>query len=212
MQRAPLFFAQFWSKSHVSCVIHGNPSSDSGADTCSRMYRPTSGYHEGDRHKQKTNRSTQAVVLWVVAPCSLIERYWHVALIQYTACLRKAARNGTTTRSAGHRGQYSEPHECICLYHMLYICFFLSLTSFYLAMVRCRRVIAFDHTQGHTTVGRTPLDEGSARRRDLYVTTHNTHNRQIFMPPAGSEAAIPAGDRPHALYIARPLGSAALYL
>jgi hypothetical protein len=27
------------------------------------------------------------------------------------------------------------------------------------------------------TVGRTPLDEQSARRRDLYLTTHNTHNR-----------------------------------
>ena len=36
-------------------------------------------------------------------------------------------------------------------------------------MVRRRGVIAFDHTQGHTTVGRTPLDEGSARRTDLRV-------------------------------------------
>jgi len=34
-----------------------------------------------------------------------------------------------------------------------------------------------DHTQRRSTVGRTPLDEWSARRRDLYVTTHNTHNR-----------------------------------
>jgi hypothetical protein len=30
---------------------------------------------------------------------------------------------------------------------------------------------SLDHTQTHTTVGRTPLDEGSARRRDLYMTT-----------------------------------------
>ena len=37
-----------------------------------------------------------------------------------------------------------------------------------------------DHTQRHTTVGRTPLDEWSALRRDLYLTTHDTHNRQIF--------------------------------
>jgi hypothetical protein len=36
-------------------------------------------------------------------------------------------------------------------------------------MVRCRGVIAFDQTQGHTTVGRTPLDEGSARCTDLRV-------------------------------------------
>jgi hypothetical protein len=26
----------------------------------------------------------------------------------------------------------------------------------------------------HTTFGRTPLEEGPARRRDLYLTTHNT--------------------------------------
>jgi hypothetical protein len=34
-----------------------------------------------------------------------------------------------------------------------------------------------DHTQRRTTVGRTRLDEWSARRRDLYLTTHNTHNK-----------------------------------
>ena len=41
-----------------------------------------------------------------------------------------------------------------------------------------------DHTQRRSTVGRTPLDEWSAHRRDLYLTTHDTHNRQIFMPPS----------------------------
>jgi len=40
-----------------------------------------------------------------------------------------------------------------------------------------------DHTQWRITFGRTPLDEWSARRTDLYLTTHNTHNRQISMPP-----------------------------
>ena len=35
-----------------------------------------------------------------------------------------------------------------------------------------------DHTQRRTTVGRTPLNERSVRRRDLYLTTHNNHNRQ----------------------------------
>ena len=34
-----------------------------------------------------------------------------------------------------------------------------------------------DHTPRRTTVGRTPLDEWSARRRDLYLTTDNTHNK-----------------------------------
>jgi hypothetical protein len=36
----------------------------------------------------------------------------------------------------------------------------------------------------HTTLGRTPLDEWPARRRDLYLTTHNTHKRQTSMPLA----------------------------
>jgi hypothetical protein len=44
--------------------------------------------------------------------------------------------------------------------------FFLSPNSFCLTTVRCRGIVAFDHTQGHTTVGRTPLDEGLDRRRD----------------------------------------------
>jgi hypothetical protein len=33
-----------------------------------------------------------------------------------------------------------------------------------------------DHTQRRTTVGRTPMDEWSARRRDLCLKTHNKHN------------------------------------
>jgi hypothetical protein len=42
-----------------------------------------------------------------------------------------------------------------------------------------------DHTQRRSTVGRTPLDECSAPRRDLYLTTHDTHIRQTSMPPGG---------------------------
>ena len=52
-----------------------------------------------------------------------------------------------------------------------------------------------DHTQRHATVAMTPLDEGSARRTDLYLTTHNTHTRQTLMPPAGFETAIAASGR-----------------
>jgi hypothetical protein len=53
-----------------------------------------------------------------------------------------------------------------------------------------------DHTQRRTTVGRTPLDEWSACRRELYLTTHNTHNTQISLPPVGFEPMILAGERP----------------
>jgi len=40
-----------------------------------------------------------------------------------------------------------------------------------------------DNTEQRTTVGRTPLDEWPARRRDLYLTTHNNHNSQTSKPP-----------------------------
>ena len=53
----------------------------------------------------------------------------------------------------------------------------------------------FTITLRHTTLGRTPLDEWSARRRDLYLTAHNTHKTQTFEPK------IPASEGPqnHAL-------------
>jgi hypothetical protein len=60
-----------------------------------------------------------------------------------------------------------------------------------------------DHTQGHTTVSRTAMDEGSARRRDLHLTTNNTHKRQPFMSPAGFEPAIPASERQKILVLDR---------
>ena len=53
-----------------------------------------------------------------------------------------------------------------------------------------------DHPQRRTTVSRTPLDERSARRRELYLTTHNAKNKQTTMPPTVAfEPATPASER-----------------
>jgi hypothetical protein len=49
----------------------------------------------------------------------------------------------------------------------------------------------WSHSDIHT-LDRTPLDEESARRRDLYLTTHSIHKRQMSIPPAGFEPTIPA--------------------
>jgi len=49
------------------------------------------------------------------------------------------------------------------------------------------------HSETHR---RTPLNEWCVRRRELYLTTHNTHKRQTAMHPEGFEAAIPASNRP----------------
>jgi len=68
-----------------------------------------------------------------------------------------------------------------------------------------------DHTQRHTTVARTSMDEWSARRRNLYLTAHHTHER-YSCPPVEFEPTIPAGQRSqtHGLDrpAARPLGPA----
>jgi len=66
---------------------------------------------------------------------------------------------------------------------IVFLSFFLSLSlSLWCGSRQWARVSSFtrflDHTQRRTTVDRTPLDEWSARRRDLYLTTHNTHNWQ----------------------------------
>ena len=60
-----------------------------------------------------------------------------------------------------------------------------------------------DHTQRCTTLSRTPLDEWSARRRDVYLTTHNSPNRQTSMPPVGFEPTMSAGERPQAYALGR---------
>ena len=85
---------------------------------------------------------------------------------------------------------------CVCIYIYIYIyIFFLwhcspawTMASSFLRLL--------GHTQQCITVSRTPLDEWSARRRDLYLTTHNKHNRQISMPPVGFEPTISAGKWP----------------
>ena len=51
------------------------------------------------------------------------------------------------------------------------------------------------HTRRRITAGRTPLDELSARRRDLYLTTHNIHDIQTSMPPVGFKPTTPASER-----------------
>jgi len=51
----------------------------------------------------------------------------------------------------------------------------------------------FTITLRPTTLCMTPPEEWSARRRDVYLTTHNTH--ETSMPPAGFKPAISASER-----------------
>jgi hypothetical protein len=108
---------------------------------------------------------------------------------------------GVTT----HWGCISWRYNPLCLY---FLALQPTVVVFPVATTHCgwiftaqERVLAssfsrfLDHTQRRATVGRIPLDEWLIRRRDLYVTTHNTHNRQTSMPPVGFEPTISVGER-----------------
>ena len=100
--------------------------------------------------------------------------------------------------------------EVLCGYILLKViiilCFFL-FVRFWRSSPQWARASSFtrflDHTQRRTTVGRTPLDEWSARRRDLHLKTNKTNNRQISMRPMGFETLISAGERPQTYALER---------
>ena len=78
-----------------------------------------------------------------------------------------------------------------------FLSFFLSYSAiFYLLTLGeegyCWRLFVLRHA----ALGRNPLGDGSARCRNLYLTTPNTHNRQTCMSPVGFEPAVPANERP----------------
>jgi hypothetical protein len=62
-----------------------------------------------------------------------------------------------------------------------------------------------DHTQGHTTVGRPPLDEWSARRRDLYLTS-TQHSQKTNIHAFGGIRIRNPSRRVAADPLLRPLG------
>ena len=62
----------------------------------------------------------------------------------------------------------------------MFVCFFWSDSPQWDRTSSFTRFL--EHTQGRKTVSTTPLDGWSAHRRDLYLTTHDTHNRDIHVP------------------------------
>ena len=90
---------------------------------------------------------------------------------------------------------------CVCVF----VCVFVIRIFIVQQPLASQGLLIFESSLSHprhTTLGRTPLDEGSTRRRDLYVTIQNTHKRQTLIPPAGFEPVIPVSELPqtHALH------------
>ena len=80
-----------------------------------------------------------------------------------------------------------------CFKNMNHVCLFLAQQP-----NMCQDLLTLETIRWHTitTVGKIPLDERSARRRDIYLRTHDIHNRQTSMPPVGFEPTVPANQRP----------------
>jgi hypothetical protein len=117
-----------------------------------------------------------------------LKSYKHFMLTPQVACTRRWRHHNPLKR----RIASSRPHGVTS--------FFLILSTFYLLIVGlegycCTWSQSMTHTRARA-LGKKPLEEGSARRRYLWVTTHNTHKRQISMPPAGFEPTIPGSERP----------------
>ena len=117
-----------------------------------------------------------------------------LSCFRYEITIRWAFREGHIPRAARPTISTHNDVDGICLFptppHP---------TPYWCNSPQCARASTsrlHDHTQRHTTVGRSPLDEWPARRRNLYLTTHNNYRRQTSMPLAGFEPTIPASERP----------------
>jgi len=90
-------------------------------------------------------------------------------------------------------------HKFVCTSEFsFFLSFFLSFLVWYHlpSLCRIRRLLLNLTTLNDIyTIGRTPLEEGFALRRGLYLTTHNTHKRETSTISAGFEPTIAASVR-----------------
>jgi hypothetical protein len=96
------------------------------------------------------------------------------------------------------------------IYLFIYLLFILfiylfSSSSFFSMIFLCLDFLNVEvsrsHSFRHTRLGKTTLDEWSGRRRDHYLTKHNTHKRQTCIPPAGFQPTIPITERTQTLSV-----------
>jgi len=82
--------------------------------------------------------------------------------------------------------------------HVFKLCLFHSFPIGPLLPTHCTYWGLLSHfaTLWHKTLGTTPVDEGSARRREFYLAKRITHNRQISLSSAGFNPAIAKSERP----------------
>jgi len=139
-----------------------------------------------------------SLLIWIITPCQLVVTdvsveicafIFSVCTVQQTVTMEVPNLSSVNTQSYPIKLEFQlnppwEPQ--ISHDHSLGICdwpwrfFIFSRDS--RQWTRASSFTRFlDHTW-RTTVGRIPMEEWSGRRRDLYLTTNNNHNRQRSMP------------------------------
>ena len=123
-----------------------------------------------------------------------VQGFWHISKSTYKTSYNAACVLWLiVTRRSNHASR-----PCLKFinvswrYNPLWLYFHSPVTGF----SRLIFEVTWAHTQRRATVGRTPLGEWSIRHRDLYLTTHNAHNRQTSMPLVGFKPTISADERP----------------
>jgi len=113
------------------------------------------------------------------------ERTWPVLRQYPSTFLKEYGKPQWSTERESNQEPSSYKAEELISWSQVLVCVF----NIIIFLWRCgptRAMTPFmsslDHTQRLATLGRTPLDKWSVCRRDLYLTIHNSHNRQTSMP------------------------------
>ena len=143
----------------------------------------------------------------------LKERMIKLTWTKFSLCLRMSVvftKGACTPATCSNLMVSFDTFIYSCLFVCLFVWFYGVRASQWAMASSSTRFLY--HTQRHTTVDRTALDKWSASLRDLYLTTHNTHNRETSMPPAGFEPTISAAERPQTYTLDRTVTGAGLFI
>jgi hypothetical protein len=117
----------------------------------------------------------------------IFEKHWNIEFYESPSSDSQHASCGRTDKERHTHTQTDRHYEA----NFIVIFFFFLLGATSPSGPGPPHYRRFTITFRHTTLDMTPPEGRSARRRDLYLTTHNTLNRQTFMQRGGIRTRNP---------------------
>ena len=122
-------------------------------------------------------------------------KLFHLFRFRRCSAFTPVTRGSVWTTYRWHLGFTTSTNVHVCKLYIIFLFFFLWRCDSTRAMASS--FLRFlDHTQRRITVRRTPLDEWSARRRDLYLTTLTTHRHSCPLWDSNPRSQQASGRRP----------------